>query len=398
MQPYRSRPGEESRLGDPHTPALSPGFQDYPPSDPATSTAPVPLSRGIATSGTHATPPSLTRMMTTTTMIGSGVDGHGHSHSQSHTNNPSGLTLSSPNLGSSQASTPVPTGTSEHIQSLGVRTPASALLRSATTSHRNTPGTALAPTSAETPVSHVSGASHQDKQVISASAQKSAKDAAGAAAKSFRVTLEDPCFKVLPAALKKYNINDDWRMYAMFICYGDTGESNRTSDNRSDLRLILASFRFNVIERCLSYDEMPLLLFQKLKESGQKPVFMLRHIVSSCTKIARLELVAEQIGRVSRKTSDHLQRSRRASKPPAKENPLRTVGQMPLTIPVDPARVRPPQPSLPDRTLVSIVLPFSSPSPPKPRPLGREATQSEVERRRQEVQVMELFQICRVPV
>lgn len=33
-------------------------------------------------------------------------------------------------------------------------------------------------------------------------------------------------------------------------------------------------------ERCLSYDEKPLMLFQKLKEGGQKPVFMLRHIVS----------------------------------------------------------------------------------------------------------------------
>jgi hypothetical protein len=36
----------------------------------------------------------------------------------------------------------------------------------------------------------------------------------------------------------------------------------------------------DVVERCLSYDEKPLLLFQKLKESGQKPVFMLRHMVS----------------------------------------------------------------------------------------------------------------------
>ena len=32
-------------------------------------------------------------------------------------------------------------------------------------------------------------------------------------------------------------------------------------------------------ERCLSYDEKPLMLFQKLKEGGQRPVFMLRHIV-----------------------------------------------------------------------------------------------------------------------
>lgn len=73
--------------------------------------------------------------------------------------------------------------------------------------------------------------------------------------RSFRVTLEDPCYKVLPAALKKYKINDDWRSYALFICYGN-----------------------GTTERCLSLDEKPLLLFQKLKDSGQNPVFMLRHI------------------------------------------------------------------------------------------------------------------------
>lgn len=54
-----------------------------------------------------------------------------------------------------------------------------------------------------------------------------ARDAAHSAAKSFRVTMEDPCWKVLPAALKKYKINDDWKMYALFICYGNTGESGR---------------------------------------------------------------------------------------------------------------------------------------------------------------------------
>ena len=41
--------------------------------------------------------------------------------------------------------------------------------------------------------------------------------------KSFKVTLDDPCWKVLPAALKKYKISDDWQHYAMFICYGNTG-------------------------------------------------------------------------------------------------------------------------------------------------------------------------------
>jgi hypothetical protein len=47
--------------------------------------------------------------------------------------------------------------------------------------------------------------------------------------RSFRVTLEDPCYKVLPAALKKYKINDDWRQYALFICYGNTGASRSSS-------------------------------------------------------------------------------------------------------------------------------------------------------------------------
>lgn len=43
--------------------------------------------------------------------------------------------------------------------------------------------------------------------------------------KSFKVSLDDPAWKVLPAALKKYKINnDDWQNYAMFICYGSTGQ------------------------------------------------------------------------------------------------------------------------------------------------------------------------------
>src|ERR1700761_2790830 len=44
--------------------------------------------------------------------------------------------------------------------------------------------------------------------------------------KSFKVSLEDPTWKVLPAALKKFKIKDeDWRNYAMFICYGTTGKA-----------------------------------------------------------------------------------------------------------------------------------------------------------------------------
>jgi hypothetical protein len=69
--------------------------------------------------------------------------------------------------------------------------------------------------------------------------------------KSFRVSMDDPCHKVLPAALKKYNINADWRQYALYIVYVDQ-------------------------ERCLGLEERPLILFKQLDKEGRKPMFMLR--------------------------------------------------------------------------------------------------------------------------
>jgi hypothetical protein len=69
--------------------------------------------------------------------------------------------------------------------------------------------------------------------------------------KSFRVSMEDPCYKVLPAALKKYQINAPWDQYALYIVYGDQ-------------------------ERCLTMDEKPLILFKQLDKEGKKPIFMLR--------------------------------------------------------------------------------------------------------------------------
>jgi hypothetical protein len=69
--------------------------------------------------------------------------------------------------------------------------------------------------------------------------------------KSFRVSMEDPCYKVLPAALKKYNINAPSDQYALYIVYGNE-------------------------ERCLQRDEKPLILFKQLDKEGKKPMFMLR--------------------------------------------------------------------------------------------------------------------------
>ena len=43
--------------------------------------------------------------------------------------------------------------------------------------------------------------------------------------KSFRVNLEDPCWKVLPAAMKKYDVRGREEDYRLYITYGDVGPS-----------------------------------------------------------------------------------------------------------------------------------------------------------------------------
>ena len=65
--------------------------------------------------------------------------------------------------------------------------------------------------------------------------------------------MEDPCYKVLPDALKRYNINAPWEHFALYIVSDDT-------------------------ERCLSHDEKPFDLFKELEKEGKKPLFMLRRI------------------------------------------------------------------------------------------------------------------------
>ena len=67
----------------------------------------------------------------------------------------------------------------------------------------------------------------------------------------FGVSINDPCWKVLPVALKKYNIAADWRDYAIYLTYDDE-------------------------ERCLGLEEKPLVIFRRLEEKGKKPIFMLR--------------------------------------------------------------------------------------------------------------------------
>lgn len=124
--------------------------------------------------------------------------------------------------------------------------------------------------------------------------------------KSFKVSLEDPTWKVLPAALKKYKINNDnWQNYAMFICYGSPGQLHFSWSY-----LFIDPLPGSRIERCLSYDEKPLLLFQKLKDAKKNPVFMLKHI-----KDIRSPIAVAQQKQALRKASITSEQASNLSKP-----------------------------------------------------------------------------------
>ena len=71
--------------------------------------------------------------------------------------------------------------------------------------------------------------------------------------KSLLVGLGDPCYKVLPVALRKYNIQADWRNFALYIIHGDQ-------------------------ERPVGLNEMPLQIFRDLDREGGNPVFELRKL------------------------------------------------------------------------------------------------------------------------
>ncbi|KIM94409.1 hypothetical protein OIDMADRAFT_60736 [Oidiodendron maius Zn] len=71
--------------------------------------------------------------------------------------------------------------------------------------------------------------------------------------KSFRVSPDDPTHKIIPAALKRYNINAPPESYSLWIVYEDK-------------------------ERCLESMEKPLVLFNRLLAEGKKPMFMLRKL------------------------------------------------------------------------------------------------------------------------
>lgn len=121
--------------------------------------------------------------------------------------------------------------------------------------------------------------------------------------KSFRVSLDDPCNRVVQHALKKYKIVDDWKQYQLWIQYGTEGDTHGMLSGgikadrlaRIYWLLIINShnigisndlfcplpFLNKIAERPLNPDEKPLRVFQKLKDANQNPFFTMKHIKDS---------------------------------------------------------------------------------------------------------------------
>lgn len=73
--------------------------------------------------------------------------------------------------------------------------------------------------------------------------------------KQLRAKTEDPCYKILQAAMRSHGLNkDDWMKYVLVIVYG--GDK----------------------ERVMGYDERPVAVFKELNELGLNPNMMLRQV------------------------------------------------------------------------------------------------------------------------
>lgn len=84
---------------------------------------------------------------------------------------------------------------------------------------------------------------------------------------NIHTSIDEPCASLLALSLRRHGIIDDYTVYVLFVVFGET-------------------------ERSISYDERPLLLYRRLRESGQIPHFMLRHIseVRPPTEVAESKL------------------------------------------------------------------------------------------------------------
>ena len=89
--------------------------------------------------------------------------------------------------------------------------------------------------------------------------------------KTLRAKIHDPCYKILPVALWKYNINAPWGEYDLYIrCYGEK-------------------------ERRLELYEKPLVIFKQLEKEGKTAVFMLKKLSAERLKTESLLRTGEWV-------------------------------------------------------------------------------------------------------
>ena len=111
------------------------------------------------------------------------------------------------------------------------------------------------------------------------------------------------------------------------------------------------------IERCLSYDEKPLLLFQRLKDSKKNPVFMLKHIKDIRSPIAvaqqkhaarKASSIISQESHVTKATNGH-QRAASGARNPNRPAKLEVSDMATASTPLLSTGLSP-QPGWPDAT------------------------------------------------
>ena len=74
-----------------------------------------------------------------------------------------------------------------------------------------------------------------------------------AAADNTLITSDMSCATLLVLSLRRHGVSEDYSVFVLFIAFSDT-------------------------ERSVSYDERPLLLFRRLRDAGQNPRFVVRHM------------------------------------------------------------------------------------------------------------------------
>lgn len=115
--------------------------------------------------------------------------------------------------------------------------------------HQHHPSSQLARSTSTTSVS----SSHPQR--ARESSPKLGSSASNDTLKQLRAKTEDPCYKILQAAMRSHRLDrSEWRKYVLVICYG--GDK----------------------ERVLRYEEKPVVAFKELNELGLSPSIMLRQV------------------------------------------------------------------------------------------------------------------------